>query len=164
MTPLAIFPFFNTILFIYLFYNKLSEKGWHFSWHICICYFSSSSSSFFFFPLTFYVIYRKFNRDMEIRNVTAWSNMCWSKPRDSGSAEGAGVVVRFRHWPGSQEIWVFFLICLNTTPFEWYQPFVCSAGVIIFTFSHSVNYLNDRQLDTLTVYYSAGMGTSTVEQ
>lgn len=63
MTPLVIFPFFNTTLFIYFTISFQKRDG------IFLDTFACAS---FFFPLTFYIIYRKFNKDMEIRQGNRW--------------------------------------------------------------------------------------------
>lgn len=102
---------------------------------------------FFFFPWPFTSCIENLIGIWKSDRVTAGSNMCWSKPRDNSSVESGTVVVWFRHWPGSCEIWVFFLN--SPDPPELYQPFVCSMGMIIFTFSHSFVYLNDRWLKNL---------------
>lgn len=65
MTPLVIFPFFNIILFIYLTISL--QKGMAFF---------LTRLHIFFFSLIFYIVYRKINREMEIRKVTAGNNMC----------------------------------------------------------------------------------------
>lgn len=61
-------------------------------------------------PLTFYIIYRKFNRDMEIRQGNCWKQYVLIKTqRQELCRERNRGCVWFRHWPGSREIWVFFL-------------------------------------------------------
>lgn len=65
MTPLVIFPFFNTTLFIYFTISFQKRVGIFletFARAFFLTFFF-----FFFSPLTFYIINRKFNRHMEIR-------------------------------------------------------------------------------------------------
>lgn len=153
MTPLVIFPFFNATLFIYFTISFQKRDGIFLDTFAC--------ASFFFFPWPFTSSIENLIRIWKSGRVTAGSNMCWSKPRDSSSVESETVVVWFRHWPGSHEIWVFFLN--PPDPPEWYQLSVCSMGMKIFTFSHSFVYLNDRWLETPTVFYSAGTVYSMVQ-
>lgn len=142
MTPLVIFPFFNTTLFIYFTISLQKRDG----------IFLHTFAWAFFSPWPFTSSIENLIRIWKSDRVTAGSNMCWSKPGDSSSVESGTVVVWFRHWSGSREIWVF-LICL--TPPQWYPLSVCSTGMIIFTVSHSFVYLNDRWLENPPVVCSS---------
>lgn len=152
MTPLVVFPFFNITLFIYFTTSFQKRDGIFLDTFVC-------AFLFFLWPFTSYI--ENLIGIWKSDRVTAASNMCWSKPRDSNSVQSRAVVVWFRHWPGSREIWVFFLN--PPDPPGQYQLFVCSTGMIIFTFSHSFVYLSDRWLENPTLFHSVGTVYRTVQ-
>lgn len=127
MTPLVIFPVFNMTLFIH-FTTSFQKRGGifldTFAWAVLL-----------FFSWPFASSVEKLIWIWKSNRVTAGSNMCWSKPRDSSSVERGNVAVWFRHWPGSRQIWVFFL---NPPDPPWVIPALCllnrNDNIYIFLF------------------------------